>query len=200
MPECVISGISCNFSQLSRSQGQVAHVLLTRSPLIHPRRGFTVRLACVKHAASVRPEPGSNSPLMTKQHHTQQTTPSSAAPSIRETNPPHTHHNTTTQAAPQQTTRQTSHDLAQQTTPQRRPSITTKGTLMNTNHNPQTTAHNRPQPTSPSQHPPKRSLASTINTLLSSQGTDAQETNPQASPKATNHTHLILNPGKPVTK
>jgi hypothetical protein len=71
---------------------------------------------------------------------------------------------------------------------------------MNTNHNPQTTAHNRPQPTSPSQHPPKRSLASTINTLLSSQGTDAQETNPQASPKATNHTHLILNPGKPVTK
>ena len=39
-------------------------MLLTRSPLIHPRRGFTARLACVKHAASVRPEPGSNSPLM----------------------------------------------------------------------------------------------------------------------------------------
>ena len=28
----------------------------------HPRRGFLARLACVKHAASVRPEPGSNSP------------------------------------------------------------------------------------------------------------------------------------------
>jgi hypothetical protein len=39
-------------------------VLLTRSPLIPARRRFTVRLACVKHAASVRPEPGSNSPLM----------------------------------------------------------------------------------------------------------------------------------------
>jgi hypothetical protein len=38
-------------------------VLLTRSPLVYPRRGLTVRLACVKHAASVRPEPGSNSPL-----------------------------------------------------------------------------------------------------------------------------------------
>jgi hypothetical protein len=38
-------------------------VLLTRSPLVYPRRGLTARLACVKHAAIVRPEPGSNSPL-----------------------------------------------------------------------------------------------------------------------------------------
>jgi hypothetical protein len=38
-------------------------VLLTRSPLIHQQAGFIVRLACVKHAASVHPEPGSNSPL-----------------------------------------------------------------------------------------------------------------------------------------
>ena len=37
-------------------------MLLTRSPLVYPRRGLTARLACVKHAASVRPEPGSNSP------------------------------------------------------------------------------------------------------------------------------------------
>ena len=40
-------------------------MLLTRSPLIHTNqkgKRFTVRLACVKHAASVRPEPGSNSP------------------------------------------------------------------------------------------------------------------------------------------
>src|SRR5699024_8532877 len=45
--------------------GQVTHVILTRSPLIHPLQAgsFIVRLACVKHAASVHPEPGSNSPL-----------------------------------------------------------------------------------------------------------------------------------------
>ena len=42
-------------------------MLLTRSPLsfhFHSRKNFHenhVRLACVKHAASVRPEPGSNS-------------------------------------------------------------------------------------------------------------------------------------------
>src|SRR5213596_1325014 len=29
-------------------------------------KGLTARLACVKHAASVRPEPGSNSPLKTQ--------------------------------------------------------------------------------------------------------------------------------------
>jgi hypothetical protein len=37
-------------------------VLLTRSPLEYLRRDLSVRLACVKHAASVRPEPESNSP------------------------------------------------------------------------------------------------------------------------------------------
>jgi hypothetical protein len=65
----VISGISSCFQLVSRSQGQVAHVLLTRSPLVYPRRGLTVRLACVKHAASVRPEPGSNSPLKNIDNH-----------------------------------------------------------------------------------------------------------------------------------
>ena len=44
-------------------RGQVGHVLLTRSPLHVARGGFIVRLACVRHAASVHPEPGSNSPL-----------------------------------------------------------------------------------------------------------------------------------------
>src|SRR4051812_8235337 len=63
MPPKVVSGISSCFQLLFQCQGQVAHVLLTRSPLVYPRRGLTVRLACVKHAASVRPEPGSNSPL-----------------------------------------------------------------------------------------------------------------------------------------
>jgi hypothetical protein len=60
------SGISTGFPVLSRSSGQVAHVLLTRSPLDLHRycyRMDLVRLACVRHAASVRPEPGSNSPL-----------------------------------------------------------------------------------------------------------------------------------------
>ena len=64
MQQEVISGINPGFPELSQSQGQVAHVLLTRSPLEYPRKGLSARLACVKHAASVRPEPGSNSPLM----------------------------------------------------------------------------------------------------------------------------------------
>src|SRR5680860_311988 len=34
MPSKVVSGISYSFPQLSQSQGQIAHVLLTRSPLI----------------------------------------------------------------------------------------------------------------------------------------------------------------------
>src|SRR3569833_2524486 len=64
MREKVISGIRPRFQGLSQSAGQITHVLLTRSPLIPTRRWFSVRLACVKHAASVRPEPGSNSPTM----------------------------------------------------------------------------------------------------------------------------------------
>jgi hypothetical protein len=64
MRETVISGIRPRFQGLSQSAGQVTHVLLTRSPLITTRRWISVRLACVKHAASVRPEPGSNSPTM----------------------------------------------------------------------------------------------------------------------------------------
>ena len=44
---------------------RVTHPFATRVP---PERGLTVRLACVKHAASVRPEPGSNSPLKKYRH------------------------------------------------------------------------------------------------------------------------------------
>ena len=65
MRERLIFGISPGFPELSQSQGQVTHVLLTRSPLGTARcchRTGLARLACVKHAASVRPEPGSNSP------------------------------------------------------------------------------------------------------------------------------------------
>ena len=64
----VISSISTGFPELSQSLRQVAHVLHTRSPLIQEQAPFIVRLACVKHAASVRPEPGSNSPLKTHNH------------------------------------------------------------------------------------------------------------------------------------
>ena len=46
---------------MSPTERQVPHALLTRSPLSDPRRNHPVRLACVRHAASVRPEPGSNS-------------------------------------------------------------------------------------------------------------------------------------------
>ena len=63
MQSGVLFGIRPSFPGLSQSAGQITHVLLTRSPLEHPRRGLSARLACVKHAASVRPEPGSNSPL-----------------------------------------------------------------------------------------------------------------------------------------
>ena len=55
--------ISNDFSLLSPSQGQVIHALphpfATR--LTQSKSNSPVRLACVKHAASVRPEPGSNS-------------------------------------------------------------------------------------------------------------------------------------------
>ena len=63
----VLCGISTTFAVLSPCEGQVAHALLTRPPLacagsvrkLRPR--MLARLACVRHAASVRPEPGSNS-------------------------------------------------------------------------------------------------------------------------------------------
>ena len=65
-----ICGISSRFQLLSPCAGQVIHALLTRPPLSHlhlPPEGFCrrcfVRLACVRHAASVHPEPGSNSHL-----------------------------------------------------------------------------------------------------------------------------------------
>ena len=57
----MLCGISSRFQLLSPTERQVPHALLTRSPLSDPRRNHPVRLACVRHAASVRPEPGSNS-------------------------------------------------------------------------------------------------------------------------------------------
>ena len=48
--------------------GQVAHVFLTRPPR-KPSEDDPVRLACIRHAASVDPEPGSNSPPKCFLHH-----------------------------------------------------------------------------------------------------------------------------------
>ena len=62
-PTRTLSAISPPFGRLSRAEGQITHALLTRSPLYSSRcRDFLARLACVRHAASVRSEPGSNSP------------------------------------------------------------------------------------------------------------------------------------------
>ena len=66
-----LCGISSRFRLLSPGTGQAAHALLTRPPLRRRRsapegvsRHRSVRLACVRHAASVHPEPGSNSHVM----------------------------------------------------------------------------------------------------------------------------------------
>src|SRR5690606_33109676 len=69
------SGISPSFPGLSRRWGTVPYALLTRPPLgcsLPPRRAsgsIPARLACIRHAASVRPEPGSNSPIIVLQPH-----------------------------------------------------------------------------------------------------------------------------------
>src|SRR5699024_486269 len=60
--------ISTSFPVLSRTIRQVAHVLLTHPTLIPQTStrslpsAYCDRLACIRHAASVRPEPRSNSP------------------------------------------------------------------------------------------------------------------------------------------
>ena len=60
-------GISRRFHRLFPRNGQVAHALRTLAPVaINRTRKFShaaPRLACVKPAASVHPEPGSNSSL-----------------------------------------------------------------------------------------------------------------------------------------
>ncbi len=69
-PRTCVPGMSCGispaFAGLFPTEGQVTHVLRTRAPCAHPLycyRKLRTRLACVKHAASVRSEPGSNSRL-----------------------------------------------------------------------------------------------------------------------------------------
>ena len=62
--DVVLSGISTPFEVLSQTIRKITQALLTRAPLYSgPEGPFLVRLACVRHAASVRSEPGSNSPI-----------------------------------------------------------------------------------------------------------------------------------------
>ena len=65
MRDRVLRGITRRFHRLSPTYGHVAHALLTLSPVaarvLLPRDA--PRLECVKPAASVHPEPGSNSSL-----------------------------------------------------------------------------------------------------------------------------------------
>jgi hypothetical protein len=65
MSSATTCGIRPGFPGLFPTTGQVAHVLLTRLPLGTPLpcgRRALARLACIRRAASVHPEPGSNSP------------------------------------------------------------------------------------------------------------------------------------------
>ena len=66
----VLWGISRRFHRLSPRYGQVAHALRTLAPVAIKKllliSHAAPRLACVKPAASVHPEPGSNSSLYKK--------------------------------------------------------------------------------------------------------------------------------------
>ena len=68
MPRTVIWGLSRRFRRLSPCDGHVAHALRTLPPVAAIKYSIATpraapRLACVKPAASVHPEPGSNSSL-----------------------------------------------------------------------------------------------------------------------------------------
>ena len=57
-----LCGISDRFRSLFPTRREITYVLLTRAPLYSsPEGDFRVRLACLRHAASVDSEPGSNS-------------------------------------------------------------------------------------------------------------------------------------------
>lgn len=54
-------GINPSFPGLFPCRGQIAYALRTRAPVSKVQALSTPRLACVRPAASVHPEPGSNS-------------------------------------------------------------------------------------------------------------------------------------------
>src|SRR5207302_8588590 len=60
----VVCGISNPFGLLSPAERHITHVLRTRPPLYYRAEArILARLACVRPAANVRSEPGSNSPI-----------------------------------------------------------------------------------------------------------------------------------------
>ena len=59
----LVFGIIPCFHGVSPTSRQVTHVLLTSPPCSKEQAPLPIRLACLKRAASVRSEPGSNSPL-----------------------------------------------------------------------------------------------------------------------------------------
>ena len=85
----VLRGIRPDFSRLSPASGQVTYVLLSRLPLSFPGEpGRTVRLACIRRTASVRPEPGSNSmKLLVSFHYPVVKVPAARTPCSREYHP-----------------------------------------------------------------------------------------------------------------
>ena len=84
----IVCGISSGFPKLFPTQGQVIHVLLTRLPLYSRAEArFLARLACVRRAASVDSEPGSNSRCITMTQPPNMAPPRRASPSGPGTNP-----------------------------------------------------------------------------------------------------------------
>ena len=60
-----VCGIMPTFAGLSPIERQIRYVFLTRLPCYsEAETPVRIRLACVRHAASVRSEPGSNSSLI----------------------------------------------------------------------------------------------------------------------------------------
>ena len=93
-----ISGISSRFQLLSQTEGQVptCYSPVRQSP---PKKGLLLRLACVRPAASVRSEPGSNSQVDVEHTHvsisTAQPAPSNTLKLINLSIKPNTKHDKT---------------------------------------------------------------------------------------------------------
>ena len=126
MQEDVISGISHRFQQLSQSQGQVTHVLLTRSPLTtraSPRSPFDLHVLSTPPAFVL-----SQNQTLRKCQHGTPTTKAAKATDTRNKHPP--------------ATAGTQKDLTKKHTPKKR------GTSISQTSPPhnQTTHHNGRQP------------------------------------------------------
>src|SRR5215211_5686164 len=86
MRHVVISGIRPSFPGLSRSRGQVTHVLLTRSPLTtHPKADGPFDL----HVLSTPPAFVLSQDQTLQQNQTENTTPKGSRPQQKPTHPTH---------------------------------------------------------------------------------------------------------------